>query len=208
MYVPTTLEKLDISFNTKITKNSIESVCKNLKNLKELNLFGLYRISSKDLKFLSLLSNLQKLNVGNCNSLNDEIFDFFPFSLNSLSIAFNPHITSVGIQRLFKNRKITSLDLSRCTKIDDDASFCYTKSLEFLSLHYTSISDRSLLIFNEMELDLVRLDLSFCNLSKDGVFFLSPLKSLKFLDIRGSKISQKDKEDISELFNKKVKVYL
>lgn len=140
----------------------------NLTSLKNLDICNTsFRNAS-----IARLTNLQTLNI-NFTRISDEVFKNFP-KLSVLRAGFTP-LTNASF-KYFGN--LTELSLSWNTNVTDEA-FDGLKNIQVLKVWRTRLSDRALLHLPE---NLRSLDISCTSISDRGI---AKFKNLEFLDISG-----------------------
>lgn len=153
------------------------SEIKKMAHLQVLKLEG-ENIDNATLERLSPLKSLTSLHLVKTNIENIEKIDSFK-NLQSLKIYKN-NFDGKGLEKLAALKNLKHLDLSLCTHITSEnwQTLAFAESLQVLFLDQTHFSD--LKIISNLR-NLVKLDLSRCPITDDGIKYLANLENLKQL---------------------------
>lgn len=177
------LEYLGLQDCQRLSDESLKHIAQGLINLKTINLSFCISVTDSGLKFLSKMPKLEELNLRACDNISD-----------------------IGMAGLTEDGGcgITSLDVSFCEKIGDQALLHISQglyNLKSLSLSSCQISDEGLERLTKMR-DLEVLNMGQCSKITDkGLEMLAnELQNLQSIDLYGcTKLTQKGIDLIMKL---------
>jgi Leucine-rich repeat (LRR) protein len=141
-------------------------------------------LSSEEFHCLSTLTNLTKLTLSG-SKLDDiglNMICSHCLLIEHLDIFFVPNdlITEEGLNNIHHLSHLSYLGL--CFKNSWLAKLSHNSSLVHLDLSYSDVSDEGLSFLSSLT-NLTKLDLEYCNITDEGLSFLSSLANLKSLDL-------------------------
>lgn len=151
-----------------------------LKNLRELHIRYISNLTDDALQYLSNLIMIEKINIFECNNITDKGIYYLPINaLKELTIQGPLEFTGITFRNLAKLELLKQLHIGR-TGITNDG-------LKYIQLNCPSLQ---------------YLDLTECfNFSDDGLYHISNIQSLMYLNFHSNYITNQELEYLSKLEN-------
>jgi serine/threonine-protein kinase len=193
----TKLKWIDLS-DTKISGAAMSSLGQ-MERLEHVTLEDYYPRGGKNLAALAGAKSLQYLNLRGGAITVEDLSEVSTIGSLTTLVLSKCSIEDGALAKLEKLDKLTELVLSECAISRSQWSeIAKLKSLKTLDLSTSSVCDQDLSVIAELMPQLECIDLKETGVTENGLLNLQKLGWLKTVELRGSAVSEKSKEALSD----------